>query len=320
VQVELSQQDILLKFLGNLGKERETVAMQTLDYLHEVRQGNPSLLAGLFEKALISQQVTVRGRRDGEELHLLFESDQSLDPELLCTYVRAAFLALNLSPRMVHLYGRRVGQESASWQHQIDWSPTAEPTPDQPIVLPADAPAGMALEDSDHSGATDTSGSLDSLSYSVPTGQADLPMALVSSSTTPTRSGQAAAKRSRLLLGLAILTLAGGGIWFYQHHPASKTNSSPVVVDNPTPKATPTPAGLITQARQAGWLAALAAQKANTPAEWGQVALLWQEAILLLEKVSPQSPAGQAIQPKIREYRQNRAIALQRKQAASKSQ
>jgi hypothetical protein len=47
---------------------------------------------------------------------------------------------------------------------------------------------------------------------------------------------------------------------------------------------------------------------------------LWQTAIAQMTAIPAQTPEGQVAQAKIREYQQNRAIALQRQRLATSSQ
>lgn len=65
------------------------------------------------------------------------------------------------------------------------------------------------------------------------------------------------------------------------------------------------------QGRDLGWQAAVAAQTAQTQAEWQGVADRWGQAIALLERI-PANEAGYGeAQAKVEEYRANQAIAIQ---------
>jgi hypothetical protein len=293
--------------------------MQTLDYLQEVRQGNPALLAGLFEKALASQQVRVGGRREVEELHLLFESKQALDPEVVCTYVCSAFQALNFPPRLVHLYGRSRGEDIPSWQRCLQW-PTGEMSPD-PIDSPITPASGFKgqpeIDPAAAAPAAEAAGALMTLSHFEPDDQ--LP-SLASEAPVSSRSRQRFPLWAGLLLGVGLVAV--GGYWAWRQRTGMESAAAPI----PTvgSKNTPTPvasaAKQFQQARLAGWQAALAAQKAKTYEEWGQVVQLWQTAIAQMTAIPAQTPEGRAAQAKIREYQQNRAIALRRQRLATSAQ
>ena len=63
------------------------------------------------------------------------------------------------------------------------------------------------------------------------------------------------------------------------------------------------------QGTELGWQAAVAAQSAQTQADWQGVIALWEEAIAALELVPTDDPNYAQAQAKAEEYRGNRAIA-----------
>lgn len=291
--------------------------MQTLDYLQEVRQGNPALLAGLFEKALASQQIRVGGRREVEALHLLFESKQALDPETVCTYVCSAFQALKFPPRLVHLYGRCTGQDAPAWQRCLQW-PTGEVTPDpaDSLSTPTSELRGQPEVDP---AAADDPGSAPGALMPLPSPELDDQSPNIARKVTASpRSRQRFPVWTGLLLGIGLVAVGGYWAWRQRTGMGSAATPVPTVASTTTPTAV-SPAQQLRQARLGGWQAALAAQKAKTPEEWGQVMQLWQTAIAQMTAIPAQTPEGQVAQAKIREYQQNRAIALQRQRLASSS-
>ncbi|MGB3202384.1 MAG: hypothetical protein WBA99_15875 [Nodosilinea sp.] len=66
-----------------------------------------------------------------------------------------------------------------------------------------------------------------------------------------------------------------------------------------------------------GWQAAVAAQTAQTQAEWHQVSDLWSQAIAALERVPAEDPNYAQAQAKAEAYRSNRAIARNRQAQTS---
>jgi hypothetical protein len=71
------------------------------------------------------------------------------------------------------------------------------------------------------------------------------------------------------------------------------------------------------QGKDLGWQAAVAAQSAQTWADWQRVADLWGQAIAALELVPTADPGYAIAQAKAEEYRRNRAIATNRQASAS---
>ncbi len=83
-------------------------------------------------------------------------------------------------------------------------------------------------------------------------------------------------------------------------------------IPGPELSATPSAQSLWQQGKDLGWQAAVAAQGAQTQADWQRVAGLWDEAIALLEQVPAEAPDHSQAKAKAEEYRRNRAVALTR--------
>lgn len=83
------------------------------------------------------------------------------------------------------------------------------------------------------------------------------------------------------------------------------------------PELTPVSASPWQQGTDLGWQAAVAAQSAQSQADWQRVADLWGQAIAVLERVPIDAPNYALAQAKAKEYRGNRAIASDRLAKAS---
>lgn len=106
-------------------------------------------------------------------------------------------------------------------------------------------------------------------------------------------------------VGAIALALIGGSYWA----PNAPSAAEPV-----TPNISISP---WQQGTDLGWQAAVAAQSAQSRADWQQVGALWGQAIAALEAVPKDDPRYAEAQTKVADYRGNQAIAGERQAKAS---
>ena len=117
--------------------------------------------------------------------------------------------------------------------------------------------------------------------------------------------------RSPLVWSIGGVGLIAGGVvalsyWnHYQPRISAQQGAMPVESVTPSNPAEPTATDPLERAKAFGWEAAVAAQTAETEADWRRVGDLWLQAIAELGQVSQNSPQQAEAQAKIQEYLAN---------------
>ncbi|MCS6814732.1 MAG: NAD-binding protein [Cyanobacteria bacterium] len=99
------------------------------------RQGDPQAIALIIKHHLRDRPVTVKVASQPDLLHILLETNSTLDRTAMANLVRGVLTGLRIDVAVVKLYQRRPGEPSVIWQEQISLAaPTAPATTEHFIV------------------------------------------------------------------------------------------------------------------------------------------------------------------------------------------
>ncbi|HBQ99977.1 MULTISPECIES: retropepsin-like aspartic protease [unclassified Roseofilum] len=124
-----------------------------------------------------------------------------------------------------------------------------------------------------------------------------------------------------IVLGMAVGIVACGRSPVEGSDPPTPEVPQAIVSPSPSPSAAPSPVvqdqKTLQRALDKAYGAASIAQSAASPGDWQLVTRQWQQAIALLQHISPQSPHYALAQQKINEYQKNLTYAQNQSQNAS---
>lgn len=92
------------------------------------KQGDPRAIAALMNHSTKPQGITVQVARQGNCLHVLFESKGIPNQQDTVALVRNSMRILKVEPiQTINIYGRQTGETSVAWSQTISLQPSPEP-------------------------------------------------------------------------------------------------------------------------------------------------------------------------------------------------
>lgn len=106
--------------------------------LAQARQGNTQAIASILNQAFVLEQVWATVSKQGDQLHIHLESDQTPEKKLHVHTTRAVILCLGLPRiRVVQIYGHRAGDQRPDWQEEILLDSQLAPIAPVPVIPPS---------------------------------------------------------------------------------------------------------------------------------------------------------------------------------------
>ena len=318
-----------------------------------LKQGDPKAIASSINGTLQPKGINAEVTRDNGYLHITLESSKVPSQMALVDFIRNGMTKLGVeSIHTVKVYGRRAGDDSPSWEDEIELMPP-EPMlyadersmPDDSVGLDDDEPDGgsdyyqdQEFDRDDEDEDEDEDDEDEEIAppkkqfpkWVIPVGvlvpvlaiaglffTGNLPFA--GGSTSEPSAPVAASpspKASSPASKAATPSPAASDAAPNAANPASPAPSATPKAASGAPKAVAPKSDSWREAVNQAQKAAVLAQTAQSQNEWNAVASEWKKAVDLMRSVPSTSPNYQKAQQKAAEYQANLVVANRRAAAA----
>ena len=115
--------------------------------LQQARQGNPEAIAALMNQHLQDRGITAQVTQQGDSLHVVLESAQTLAQPDLVNYVKKGVSGLSLSSvQALEISGRQTGHSSPDWTETVTFEVASNNGTPQPVQKASMEPPASSVD------------------------------------------------------------------------------------------------------------------------------------------------------------------------------